>query len=148
MRSYASLVALALVTGCSGPADPSCGEGLDPVVVTGLNGVLDDVTPAVEVQLRVPETCRVLDSTWMFWEEPSTVRLGEPPSDGRLSRRDVTVGDDVIFFRSENVGVRLEYTGEEVGPELALVWFTAGEDLAVVDCAASGESLACAVRAP
>lgn len=118
------------------------------MVVTGLNGILDEVTPSVEVQLRVPETCEVLDTTWMFWDEPGGARLGEPPSMGTLSRMGVDVDEDLIFFRDANVGVRLEYPAMEIGPELSLVWFTAGEDLARVDCAAQGEALVCATVTP
>ncbi len=137
------------VAGCSGPAARVCGEGLDPVVVTGLNGILDEVTPAVEVQLRVPETCDVLDTTWMFWDEATgAVRLGEAPTSGTLSRASVDVDVDLIFFRDRNLGVRLEYPSVELGPQVSMVWFTAAEDLARVDCAGQGEALTCAVGAP
>lgn len=141
-----AIIVLGLAAGCSGPPSPVCGGGLAPTVVTGLNGLLDGV-PVVEVQLRVPETCAVLDTTWMFWDdEATTVRLGDAPTQGTLERGGVTVGDEVIFFRDSNVGVRLEYPEAELGPELGLVWFTAGEDLVVVQCSGSEATLSCAVR--
>jgi hypothetical protein len=137
-----------LVAGC-GSDELSCGEGLDPHIVTGLSGVLDDGTPAVEVQLRVPMDCSVLDTTWMFWDDANeTVTLGEAPTSGTLDRQDVEAGDFIIAFSELNLGVRLDYPDGVVGPEIGLAWFSAGVDLAHVDCSGAEEALACQVRAP
>jgi hypothetical protein len=138
---------LALLLAACGPSLPVCGEGLDPTVVTGLNGVLEDGTPAVEVQLRVPADCTRLDTAWMFWDEASqTVNLGEEPTSGTLDRENVDVGDDVIYFSEIALGVRLHYPDGVVGPNVAFEWFAPSATLATVDCAREEETLSCALR--
>ncbi|MEZ4338370.1 MAG: hypothetical protein R3B82_17245 [Sandaracinaceae bacterium] len=129
--------------GASGPV--VCGDSPDPVVVTGLNGVLDGSRLAVEIVQLIPATCEETDQrVWMLFEDPgAVVTLGPEPS-GVLMRGGVEVTDETIFFRDRNVGVRLEYPDGVVGPELRLVWFSAGTDLAAVSCTA--EPFACAVE--
>lgn len=155
MRKPSSLLALALAAGflLSGCADEplSCGEGTYPVIVTSLSGYLDDVVPAVEVQLRVPETCEVLDTRWMLWqEETETVTLADYADlEGTLHGGGVETGDDVIGFTNADVYVNLIYPEPGVqAPEVTLTWSFAGTTLATVDCAANGEALECSVRAP
>jgi hypothetical protein len=136
------------VAGCSGPSSV-CGEGTDPVTVTGLSGTLDDGTPAVEIELLAPESCDVLDTTWMLWNESTTsVSLGEEPTSGTLHRAGVEADERTIFFRDLNLGVRLEYPDDVVGPMLSLTWYSTTVDLAFVDCASVDALLACTVRAP
>lgn len=131
--------------GCADAPPPTCGEGTAPVTVTGLTGVLDESTPIVEVIHRVPETCEVLQRTWMFWDdEAGTVSLGPEPTEGTVSREGLDVADLSVFFRDYNVGVRLEYPGDEAQSALTLVWFSMGEDLATIDC--DGPPLSCALR--
>src|SRR5688572_13882767 len=106
MRTLSLALALVLLCGCSDPADLTCGAGTAPQIVTGLNGVIDDTTPAVEIQLRVPETCEVLDTSWTFWNESTDMAtVGEEPTSGSLDRGGVDVGDESIYFRAQNVGV-------------------------------------------
>ncbi len=138
---------LALAAGCTSSAVDLCdGEGTDPVVVTGLSGVIDGATPAVEIVELIPATCEERASVWMFWDDSaSVVWLGPEPTGGLLSRDDLDVTDEAIFFRSFNVGVRLDYAGGTVGPDVALAWFSTGTDLATVDCSAT-PALTCAVR--
>jgi hypothetical protein len=143
VRSIA--LVLALASGC-GPTPLVCGEGEDPVVVTGLSGTIDG-TPAVEIQARVPMDCTVVGATWMFWNESDdSVSLSDPPEDGVLERDGIDAGDRTIVFTELDLGLRLDYPGEDVAPELALVWFAAGMDLETVDCTASADALACEVR--
>ena len=155
MRKPSSLLALALAAGFALPGcadEPlSCGEGTDPVIVTALSGYLDDDVPAVEVQLRVPETCEVLDTRWMLWqEETETVTLADYSElEGLLDRDGVDAGEDVIGFAGADVYVNLIYPEPGVqAPEVTLTWSCAGTTLATVDCAASAEALECSVRAP
>lgn len=144
MRS-AWLVSVCVLAGCSGPPAPVCGEGVDPVIVTGLAGRLDGDAPVVEVQLLVPESCDVLDETWMIWDEATdSVTLGDEPTSGNLVGAGVETDPSVIFFRDLNLGVRLDYPGEAVSDELTLTWFTASTDLVAVHCVRSGEALECA----
>lgn len=149
-RKVSALLALVALAGCTqGPL--TCGEGEEPVIVTALSGYLEDVVPAVELQLRVPETCEVLDTRWMLWdEETDTVTLAEYAElEGTLHRGGVDVGDDVIGFPNSDVYVELLYPEPGVqAPELTLKWSFAGTTLATVDCAADGEQLECGVRAP
>lgn len=143
VRSFA--LALAFASGCGTPA-LSCGEGEDPVVVTGLSGTIDG-TPSIEIQLRVPMDCEVRDVRWTFWDEANDVAtVGDPPTEGVLERDGIEAGDRTIVFRDLGLAVRLEYPGEEPAPELALVWFASGEDLAAVDCTSDPETLLCEVR--
>lgn len=134
--------ALALAA-CSN--DTACGEGSDPVVVTGLNGTLEGGRAAVEILYRVPETCEVVDRTWMFFDDATqTVSMGEEPTDAVLSRRFVTVEDRLIYFDGFAVGVELEYPGEEPAGEVDFRWFTGmDETLATVACAGDGATLIC-----
>jgi hypothetical protein len=142
-----ALFCLALA-GCT-PAETTCGMGTDPVIVTGLSGALEGVTPSVEIQLRQPDTCAVIDTLWMFWDDPtSTLSIGEAPTEGTLRGAGVESDEYVIFFREHNLGVRLEYPDDVVGPQLSLVWFSNDVDLTAVDCAHEGDFLACTVRAP
>ena len=145
-RSTPIVFFLAL-SACSGPSVDLCDEiGTDPLIVTGLSGVIDGTTPAVEVVELIPETCEERASVWMFWDDAgSRVSIGPAPSDGVLSRENLDVTDETIFFRDFNVGVRLHYAGGRVGSELALAWFSTGADLATVDCSAV-DSFACAIR--
>ncbi len=134
-----------LLAACSGPPALLCGQGQDPVIVTGLAGRLDG-EPVVEVQLVVPDTCEVLGEAWMFWDEDSdTVTLGEEPTSGTLEGAGVDTDATLIFFRDLNLGVRLDYPGGEVGSELTLTWFSGEEDLATVSCAGADGVLACEV---
>lgn len=139
-------LALAL-SGCAS-YDPTCGEGTDPVIVTGLSGIIDTTT-ALEIELRVPETCEVVARTWTFWDESAdTATLAPEPPEGRLHRADIDVGDDIIVFRDSGLGVRLDYPNGMVGPELTLTWFAEGMDLSSVDCDGTSGALECTVRAP
>ena len=106
--------------------------------------MLDGTSLAIEVVQLIPETCEETgERVWMRFEDPGAmITLGPEPT-GTLMRGGVDVEDMTIFFRSHNVGVRLEYPGGVVGPELRFVWFSAGVDLAVVECVA--EPFACAV---
>lgn len=136
-------LAAIMCLGCAGPGPGVCGEGTDPVVVTGLNGVLDGATLAVEIAALVPATCEESEErVWMLFDDP-VLTLGPEPS-GILMRGGVEVTDETIFFRDRNVGVRLEYPGGVVGPVLRLVWFSTGTDLAAVQCTAA--PLACAIE--
>lgn len=141
------LISLCVLAGCSGPPEPICGEGSDPVILTGLAGRLDGDAPVVEVQLVVPETCEVLGETWMTWDENTdTVTLGDEPTEGDLIGAGVETDPTVIFFRDLNLGVRLEYPEEGVASDqLTLTWFSEATDLAIVSCAAQGETLECAI---
>ena len=140
-----TLVIAPLLAACGGPVAAACGEGTDPVVVTGLNGLLDGTRPAVEIVQLIPETCEETDQrVWMLFEDPGAmVTLGPEPS-GVLMRGGVEVSDESIFFRDLNVGVRLEYPGGVIGNQLQLVWFSVGSDLATVDCTA--DPFECAVQ--
>lgn len=141
------VASLLLLASCGGgPALVACDEGAgsDPVVVTGLSGLLDGSTPVIEIVQLVPETCEETDRVWMLFEDPGAmITLGPEPT-GVLRRGEVEVTDTTIFFRSLNVGVRLEYPDDVVGSTVRLVWFTSGMDLATVDCTAS--PLECAVQ--
>ena len=143
-RSRISVLAL-LLAACGGEEGALCGEGLEPVIVTGLNGTIEGA-PAVEVLYRVPDTCAVVDRTWMFWDDPTeTITFGDEPTSGTLMRDEVDVGDDDrrIFFRDVGVGVRLEYPGEDVAPEVDFVWFAAATELTRAPCAGDGTTLRC-----
>lgn len=136
--------ALLFVVGCSHETEGLCGDGLEPVVVTGLNGTIDAV-PSVEVMARVPETCEVTARTWMFWDDASeTVSFGDEPSEGTLERGEVTVEDDGVFFREVGVGVRLRYPGDVLGPSVDFVWTASGRELARARCESESEALRCA----
>lgn len=142
---FLGCIALALTVACGGPNPGACGPGVDPVVVTGLNGVLDGSRPAVEIVQLIPETCEETDQrVWMLFQDPGAVVTLGPEPTGILAREGVEVTDETIFFRDHNVGVRLEYAGDVIGPELTLIWFSTGTDLATVDCTAS--PFACALR--
>lgn len=134
-----------LLASCGASGTDVCGDSPDPVVVTGLNGVLDGDRLAIEIVQLIPSTCEETDQrVWMLFEDPGAmVTLGPEPS-GTLMRGGVEVTDDTIFFRDRNVGVRLVYPDGVVGPELRLVWFSAGTDLAAVSCTAS--PFACALE--
>lgn len=132
-----------LFAACAGPREPVCGEGEDPVILTGLSGLIDG-EPVVEVQLVVPETCEILGETWMYWDEATdTVTLGDEPTEGRLEGEGVETDPETIFFRSLNLGVRLEYAGDPPSDDLTLTWFSMDEDLAVVRCVEAGGTLEC-----
>jgi len=151
MWKAVSLVATVVaVAGCAD--EPlTCGEGTDPVIVTSLSGYLDEVVPAVELQLRVPETCEVLDTRWMLWqEEAETVTLADYADlEGTLHGGGVETGENVIGFTNSDVYVSLVYPEPGVqAPEVTLNWSFAGTTLATVDCAAAGQALECSVRAP
>jgi len=145
-----TVLAALLLAGCAD--EPlRCGEGTDPVIVTSLSGYLDEVVPAVELQLRVPETCEVLDTRWMLWqEETETVTLADYADlEGTLHGGGVETGDDVIGFTNSDVYVNLVYPEPGVqAPEVTLTWSFAGTTLATVDCAAAGQALECSVLAP
>lgn len=150
-KRLAPAVLTIALTACTNTGDPVCGEGADPVIVTGLNGYLDEITPAVEVQLRVPETCEVLDTLWMVWDaEAESVTLVETPDAEKIERRDVEVDDLLLYFTRENLAVRLVYPEEGVqARELQLVWYTPPDaEHAVFDCAAPANALECTVREP
>lgn len=137
---------LFLWSGCASPTPSLCGSGADPIVVTGLNGVIDATIPAVEIVQLIPETCEERESTWMFWDDAtSTASLGPEPTSGVLGRENIDVTDEAVFFRTFNVGVRLEYA-DSSRQQLRLVWFSTGPDLASVDCAAA-PVLSCTVEA-
>ena len=143
-RARIPLLALWLL-GCGGDAGGLCGDGTEPVIVTGLSGTIDGV-PSVEVLYRVPESCEVVDRTWMFWDDPTeTITFGPEPTEGTLERGEVDVGDDDrrIFFRDVGVGVRLEYPGDVEASSVELVWFASGEDLARAGCDGDGARLSC-----
>ena len=134
-----------LLSACGGEEGGLCGEGLEPVVVTGLNGTIDAV-PAVEVIYRVPDTCEVMDRRWMFWDDATeTISFGDEPTMGTLMRDEVDLGDGDrrIFFRDVNVGVRLDYPSDVEGPSVDFVWFANATDLASGTCAGDGMSLTC-----
>jgi hypothetical protein len=135
-RLLGLLGALALA-GCDDEPILEACQGSEPVVVTGLSGLLDG-QPVVEIQALDPVTCAPIgESVWMFFDDPtSEATLGGEPS-GVLARGEVEVTDTSIFFRSLNVGVRLLYPGDAgVAPELRLEWFSGRDTLAVVECAA------------
>lgn len=145
MTRCAAALAMLFLAACAGPREPVCGEGEEPVILTGLAGLLDG-EPAVEVQLVVPETCEVLGETWMFWdEETDTVTLGNEPTEGTLEGAGVETYPLSIFFRALNLGVRLEYAREVPSDDLTLTWFSMGEDLALVHCVGTGGVLVCGV---
>lgn len=138
--------------GCSNDVAPVCGEGLDPVVVTGLSGYFDGA-PTLEVQLRVPETCEVVDGRWLLWDDDGqtpTIFDASGPGDGSLTRDGITVGDETILYDTHGINVRLEYPEPGVQSDaLSLVWFqTTAEDIATVDCEGIDDALECVVRAP
>ncbi|MFK7987393.1 MAG: hypothetical protein AB8I08_15335 [Sandaracinaceae bacterium] len=135
---------LLLTLGCAGEEGALCGEGLDPVVVTGLSGTVEGV-PSVEVLLRVPDTCTSVDRTWMFWEDSTeTVMFGDEPT-GVLMRGEVDAGDADrrIFFRDVNVGVRLDYPDDIESPTVEFVWFANGMDLGSAPCRDDAGMLVC-----
>lgn len=158
MRKEIALVSMVLLAsatasiGCSNDTGPVCGEGVDPVIVTGLNGYYEGA-PALEVQLRVPETCTVIDRRWLLWDDASqapTIFGASGPGDSKLLREGVTVGNETILYDTHGINVRLEYPEPGVqSDELSLVWFeSSAEDIAAVDCAAVDGPLECIVRAP
>lgn len=123
-----------------------CGDGINDHTITGLSGTLEDGTLAVEVLLREP-SCARLDSTWMFFDaETEALEIGEEPTSGTLDRSGLAVEDRSIFFERANIGVRLEYSGADIGPDLALVWFFADTDLFRVACSGSEASLECIIE--
>ncbi len=140
-RRLNMLAALVLGVGlgsCGGTVPGACGEATEPVVVTGLNGVLDGTRLAIELVQLIPSTCEETDQrVWMIFEDPGAVVTLGPEPMGTLRRGGVEVDGMTIFFRDQNVGVRLEYPGDVVGPDLRLVWFSTGTDLATVACVAS-----------
>ena len=142
MRSFGWLFFIALA-GCASPGVSVCGEGEGVSVGTGLRGVIDD-TPAVEIVLRDRTSCALVDTHWMLWDdEAEVVTLTEEPT-GTLDTSAATVGDRTILFNMRNLGVRLEFPGDAgAASELGLVWFSAGTDLARVDCAGVDRALAC-----
>lgn len=144
-RFLIGLLAAPMLASCGSSGPVICGDSPEPVVVTGLNGVLDGTSLAVEIVQLIPSTCEETDQrVWMLFDDPgAVVTLGPEPS-GVLMRGGVEVTDETIFFRDRNVGVRLEYPDGVVGPTLRLVWFTSGTDLAAVACTA--EPFACAVE--
>lgn len=152
MRKAWLLLAVIGGSSCVSPLDevPVCGEGTDAVIVTALNGYLDEATPAVEIQLRVPETCEVQDSLWMVWDEASDgVMLHDAPDAGGITREGVEVDDRLVFFRRENLAVRLAYPTEAPSRELTFTWYTPPEpEYASVRCSAEGDTLECSVEAP
>jgi hypothetical protein len=108
--------------------------------------VLDDVVRC-QIQLRQPMDCMIIDTTWMFWNEATTsVTLEEAPTSGTLDRSAIQAGEDIIAWNGLNLGVRLDYPGTEIGPEVSLVWFSSGVDIGFVDCAADVDALSCTVR--
>lgn len=127
-----------LLGACGDPVPSACGEGTDPVLVTSLNGALDGTRLAVEIVQLIPETCEETDQRmWMAFEDPGAmVTLGVEPT-GLLMRGGVEVDGMTLFFRDQNVGLRLEYPGDVVGPNVRFVWFSTGMTLATVDCTAS-----------
>jgi hypothetical protein len=152
MQRAVSLLAAIALASCTSPLDesPVCGEGTEAVIVTALNGYLDDVTPLVEIQLRVPATCEVQDGVWMVWDEESEgVVLVDTPEGDEIVRQGVQVDDALIFFERENIAVRLDYPTDAPSRELTLTWYTPPmREYAVVHCAADGEALACSVQDP
>lgn len=152
MRS-AILTILTIITsslvlaGCTGHSTV-CGEGQDPVIVTGLSGLLDG-TPVVEIELVTPETCEVIDRTWMFWDESAqTATLGDAPSEGLINRGGITADDRTIVFGATGLAVELVYPDDMVASTLTLTWVASGVDLSSVDCDGTSGALACTVRAP
>lgn len=152
MQKAIALLAVLACASCTNRFDdpPSCGDGTDPVIVTGLNGYLDRLTPAVEIQLRVPETCEVLDELWMVWEEDEeSVVLVDVPDAELIERRDLVIEEDLILFTRDDLAVRLDYPTQGQQRELTLTWYTPPEPVhTIVDCVGEGESLACSVRTP
>ncbi len=145
LARWLPLLPLLALLGCSGPPEPICGEGEDPVIITGLVGTIDG-EPVVEVQLVVPDTCEVRGETWMFWdEETDTVTLGSEPTSGDLLGDGIETDPRLIFFRNLNLGVRLEYPDDEVSDEVTLAWFSEATDLAAVHCAEAAGTLECDV---
>lgn len=139
MRSCLCIVAL-LLMGCGESVTPACGEDMEsrePVMATGLSGMLDGTQPAVEVVRLDPQTCEETRRVWMLFEDPGAMVTLGPEPDGILQRGEVEVTDESIFFPPANVGVRLEYPDGVIAPELDLVWFSVGEDLRTVRCDAT-----------
>ena len=140
------LLLLSLADGCASAPGSICSESSAPAAATGLSGVIDGTTPVVEVVRVLPVTCEERERTWMFWDDDAgVVTLGAEPSSGTLRRDGVDVEDRTIYFSDFNVGVRLDYPDDQVGPSLSLAWFSVGGDLATVDCDAT-ETLVCATR--
>lgn len=106
-------------------------------MATGLSGMLDGTQPAVEIVRLDPQTCDETRRVWMLFEDPDAMVTLGPEPDGILERGELDVTDESIFFVPANVGVRLEYPGAAIGPELDLVWFSVGEDLRTVSCVAT-----------
>lgn len=144
VRRLLLLWLVSVVGGCTSEVGALCGEGLDPVVVTGLSGTLDGA-PAVEVLLRVPDTCESVDRTWMFWDDGAeTISFGPEPT-GILMRGEVEAGEEDrrIFFRDVNVGVRLDYPGDQPASSVEFVWFANGADLTSASCRTEASTLVC-----
>ncbi|MBX3276183.1 MAG: hypothetical protein KF729_38375 [Sandaracinaceae bacterium] len=145
VRSLGALFACVAVLGCASPGPGACGPSTDPVVVTGLSGVLDGTRLAVEIVELIPATCRETDQrVWMLFEDPGAVVTLGPEPTGILSRARVEATDETIFFRDLNVGVRLEYPDAVIGPAVRFAWFSTGTELAAVRC--TTPPLACALE--
>lgn len=143
------LVSFALLLAGCAPADPGCGNVTEPYIVTGLNGLLNGTQPAVEIELRAADTCDVITTTWMFWDDATqSATLGDPPTDGTLGRQNIEAADDYIVFHDAGLAVHLEYPGGSIGPTVKLTWMGSGRDLSSVDCDGTSGTLMCSVTSP
>ena len=148
MRRVPLLFAALVLAACSN--ETSVPSPHRPEVVTGFNGVLEGGGPALEVQLRVPETCEILDARWIFFDDPTQrLSIGDEPADGRLLRDRVQVEDREVFFTDFAVSARLAYPDDVVGSELTLTWSTAtGDALGDVTCVGADGTLTCTLAEP
>lgn len=150
MRWVPVLLAALALGACSNDTSGLCGDGESPEVVTGLNGVLEGGGPALEVQYREPATCDVIDSHWIFFDDPTQrLSLGEEPTDGDLLRDRVQVEDREVYFTDFAVSARLSYPDDLIGPQLTVTWSTAtGDALGEVTCVGADDVLTCTLTEP
>jgi hypothetical protein len=135
------LLVFVLLAGCA--SDTTCGEGTDPVVVSGLSGVLEPSGQlAIEVLAEVPETCEVVDRLWLVLDETDdTVAVVDAPDGLSLDRsfvRPVAGDPTALTLLGRDLTVRFL---EE--PGAVVVVFAAVEELARVRCTATVSGLTC-----
>lgn len=146
MRTLA-IASLLLACACGTPELGICGDPPGQTVRAGLTGVLDG-EPTVEVQLRAPQDdveCAFVDSLWLFLDESdNTLRVEPPPESGELDRSTIRGSSEEgeIVFRGRGLSVELDSPS---GRSLRLSFIANGNEVAVAECQATGDALACNV---
>jgi hypothetical protein len=128
------LLVFVLLAGCA--SDTTCGEGTDPVVVSGLSGVLEPSGQlAIEVLAEVPETCEVVDRLWLVLDETDdTVAVVDAPDGLSLDRsfvRPVAGDPTALTLLGRDLTVR--FLEEDLVDRLWLVLDETDDTVAVVD---------------